>query len=108
MVWQILSHKFKLNDTDQETLRVILTGGERSFQITLSNIKSLFTKFEGHTTDVHHGGNHEKVSGMGLTLMPNADGIKKGSYYGLLGEAREKILSIIVKALTVKDMNDAS
>jgi len=108
LAWKILSHKFKLNPYDQETLRVILTGGERSFQITLKDIKSLFAKFEGYTSNVHHGGSHEQVAGMGLTLMPNADGVKKGSYKGQLKQAREKVISIIAKGLTYKDLNDAS
>jgi NADH:ubiquinone oxidoreductase subunit len=108
ILWKILSHKFNLSDTDQETLRIILTRGERSFQITLKDITNLFSKFSGFTSDIHHGGSHEKVSGMGFTLMPNADGIKKGSYYAIIGEAREKIISNIAKTLTYKDMNDAS
>jgi len=108
LLWKLLTHKFNLNPEDQETLRVILTGGERSFQITLNDIKSLFGKFQGYTSNVHHGGSHEQVAGMGLTLMPNADGVKKGSYKGQINQAREKIISIIAKTLTYKDLDDAS
>jgi hypothetical protein len=104
LLHQILSKKFDLNDRDQETLRIILTKGERAFQVTNKQITELFSKFVGFADDVHHGGSHEKVSGMGLTLMPNANGIKKGSYQGQIEEAKEKIITIIAKTLMVKDL----
>jgi len=37
------------------------------------------------------------------SLMPNANGIKKGSYHGQLGEVKEKIINIIGSTLKISD-----
>jgi hypothetical protein len=105
LLHSILSNKFNLDDKDQETLRVILMKGTRYFaQIGIIDIKRLISKFDGFIKDVHHGGNHERISGMGITFMPNANGIKKGSYFGQIEQVREKIIRIIATELTVSDL----
>ena len=42
---------------------------------------------------------------MGLTLNPNADGIKEGSYYGQIEQAKIRIIEIIARTLTQEDRN---
>lgn len=99
----ILVKKFDLKPEHQETLRAILHP-ERSFEASLNEIKALLSKFENFTMEIHHGGSHEKISGLGVTLPPNADGIKKGSYSGLMEQIRKAICARIVPTLTVNDL----
>jgi hypothetical protein len=53
---------------------------------------------------VMHGTKHDKIKGVGLTFMPNADGVKKGSYHGQIKEAFEKIANVIAPTLTYSDL----
>lgn len=99
----ILTKKFKLGTDHQDTLEAILHKG-RSFEISLEQIKALFSRFVGFTEDIHHGGNHEKITGLGLTLPPNADGGKKGSYNGVINQAKDAIINRIVPTLTEDDL----
>jgi len=102
---EILCQKFNLaeNSDERETLRIILTGGKHVFQIKTTDIEDLCSKFVGFIKESKHGGNHRVIRGLGITLNPNANGIKEKAYWGQLEQAKEKIVRIIARTLTTDD-----
>jgi hypothetical protein len=117
LLQRLLIHKCSLKPKHQNTLSVILSGGEITYEIESKHITALYVKLQEKLSPKRKSGiksgrgSHSGIRNTDVRINPNMDRTgsrtgKAGAYHGQLDQVRNSIIRHFAKILTQEDYDN--